>query len=264
VELNLQLKSRIALAVGETESTADAYELWLDVIEEYSMLAITKESDRFPALSGLASFLSQKLRSSYLAGLWEEHLTVGLLWQHCSILYSKCSRAAIADVPAWSWASIVRAHKQVEETNQLQHITYDGVRDGILQDTRFEIIKAGCQLATAAHAFGAVSKRVISIRGALILTKYIFPRHQTRPQLQFGKERNGAHMDIWGGEETPEVNDGDMVFCLLFGRSEYNLAGHALILEAVSASTYFRVGYLNLDESRDWFEDAVLFVIDII
>ena len=74
VELNLLLKSRIALAVGETQSTADAYKLWLYVIEEYSMLAITKESDRFPALSGLARFPSQKLRSSYLAGLWGEHL----------------------------------------------------------------------------------------------------------------------------------------------------------------------------------------------
>ena len=71
-------------------------------------------------------------------------------------------------------------------------------------------------------------------------------------------------MDVLGGKETPAVNDGDMVFCLLFGRSKYNLTGHALITKAVSASTYRRVSYLNLDVSRDWFQDTVLFVINII
>ncbi|KAH8586365.1 heterokaryon incompatibility protein-domain-containing protein [Bisporella sp. PMI_857] len=263
VELNLQLKIRIAQTAHDETPLRDAHQLWLDIVEEYSMLALTKESDRLPALAGLANFLSQKFQTPYLAGLWQDDLPIQLLWHRCSVMYSLCSRDLGSNIPTWSWASILRAPETTEESNQLNHITYDEVRDGIILDQRFKISSAKCEVA-GRNAFGEVSSAIISVHGALIVTKYTFPHHQVRPQLQFGRERNDVHMDIWSPRETSEAVDGEMVFCLLFGMSKYDFAGHALILKPASANKYRRIGYLNLDSQCRWFDDVIPFTIDII
>lgn len=104
------LKGRMARAVHESTPVEYVHTIWLGVVEEYSMLAITKESDRLPALSGLAKILSQKLQTLYLAGLWESNLAIGLLWHRCSLSYSSCFRDKLSNVPSWSWAAIVRTY----------------------------------------------------------------------------------------------------------------------------------------------------------
>jgi hypothetical protein len=263
VELNLQLKIRIAQTVDDETPLRDAHQLWLDIVEEYSMLALTKESDRLPALAGLADFLSQKFQTLYLAGLWQDDLPIQLLWHRCSVMYSSCSRDPGSKIPTWSWASILRASETAEESNQLNHITYDEVREGIILDQRFKIASAKCEVA-GRNTFGEVSSGMISVHGALIVAKYTFPPHQVRPQLHFGRERNDVHMDIWGPRETAEAADGEMVFCLLFGMSKYDFAGHALVLKPASANKYRRIGYLNLDSQCRWFDDVIPFTIDII
>ncbi|KAH9218068.1 heterokaryon incompatibility protein-domain-containing protein [Leptodontidium sp. 2 PMI_412] len=259
----LTLKSRIALAVDEATPVEDVHTMWLDIVEEYSMLALTKESDRLPALSGLAKYLSQRVQSIYLAGLWESSLAIGLLWHRCSVLYSSCFRDKLSNVPSWSWASIVRTHQSTDEANQLNHITYDEVREGIIQDPRLKILNAACQV-TGTNPFGEVSGGTISIEGALIIAKYACPLYLARPQVLYGTEASGVHIDIRGPGEPAEVLDGGMVFCLLFGMSGYDFAGHALILKAVGANTYRRVGYLNLDSQLRWFDNVIPFVVNII
>jgi hypothetical protein len=260
---NLNLKGRIALAVDEATPVEDVHTMWLDIVEEYSMLAITKESDRLPALSGLAKFLSKKVQSIYLAGLWESNLAIGLLWHRCSVLYSSCFRDELSNVPSWSWASIVRTHQSVDGTNQLNHITYDEVREGIIQDPRLKILNAACKV-TGTNPFGEVSGGTVCIEGALIIAKYACPLHLARPQVLYGTEASGVHIDIWEPGEPAEVLDGEMVFCLFFGMSGYDFAGHAPILKAVGANTYWRVGYLNLDSKLRWFNNVIPFVVNII
>jgi hypothetical protein len=45
--------------------------VWLEKIEEFSRLLITYETDRFPALAGLAGRLSEIVKSDYVAGCWK-------------------------------------------------------------------------------------------------------------------------------------------------------------------------------------------------
>jgi hypothetical protein len=59
----------MARAVHEATPVKDVHTMWLDIVEEYSMLAITKESNKLPALLGLVKFLSQKFQTLYLASL---------------------------------------------------------------------------------------------------------------------------------------------------------------------------------------------------
>ncbi|KAG4425138.1 hypothetical protein IFR04_001705 [Cadophora malorum] len=260
---NMALKSRIALAADGATSVEDTQKMWLDIVEEYSMLALTKESDRLPALSGLAKSLSHRVQASYLAGLWENNIVIGLLWHRCSVVYSSCFRDKFSVVPSWSWASVIRNPKSTGKTNDLNHITYDEVRGGIMQDPRLKILSATCQV-TSNNPFGEVSGGTLTIEGALIIAKYAFPPHAARPQVLHGTEASEVHTDIWHPREPAELLEGEMVFCLLFGMSRFNFAGHALVLKAVDANIYRRVGYMNLDSRMTWFDDVIPFVVNII
>lgn len=85
---------------------------WRDLVEEYSIMDLTKASDKLPAIAGLASDMKlQRVNSQYLWGLWSDSLHEDLLWwpnydssfNHAESVgyWNKNWRA-----PSWSWASI--------------------------------------------------------------------------------------------------------------------------------------------------------------
>jgi hypothetical protein len=56
-------------------------DLWLEIVKAYFQLRLTYETDRLPALSGIASHLATLFNTSYVAGLWKEDLLRCLLWE---------------------------------------------------------------------------------------------------------------------------------------------------------------------------------------
>jgi len=76
---------------------------WYELIENYSARAITKEDDRLPALSGLASTLAIAKAAEYVAGLWVEHLPWGLLWRKTQDWLRPAEHYR---APSFSWASV--------------------------------------------------------------------------------------------------------------------------------------------------------------
>ncbi|KAL9110953.1 MAG: hypothetical protein Q9227_004568 [Pyrenula ochraceoflavens] len=84
---------------------ASVYSDWHAMVGLFSKRDLTKPSDKFPAISGLAKHFATQLEiseSSYLAGLWEGDLPEALLWtsQQRQNVYHK-DRA-----PSWSWAAV--------------------------------------------------------------------------------------------------------------------------------------------------------------
>lgn len=79
---------------------------WLDIAFMYSMRHITFESDRFPALSGLATFFSKQQGKQYYAGIFSGGTAHSLLW--CAVTPVILSRRKIAGYggPLWSWMSV--------------------------------------------------------------------------------------------------------------------------------------------------------------
>jgi hypothetical protein len=78
--------------------------LWNDVIEHFSQTDITYDTDRLPALSGIAkTFLQQQTGDEYIAGLWKNNLAAGLLWQTSGQI---AKRPSTYIAPTWSWASM--------------------------------------------------------------------------------------------------------------------------------------------------------------
>ncbi len=82
------------------------YMLWYDMVQRYSLRQITFESDRLPALGGIARIIQEGSHSNYVAGLWKEDLIKGLCWSISSDSTDKIVVANENKVPSWSWASV--------------------------------------------------------------------------------------------------------------------------------------------------------------
>ncbi|KAH6622066.1 heterokaryon incompatibility protein-domain-containing protein [Boeremia exigua] len=81
----------------------DLTSTWHEIVEAYSKLQITHESDRLPALSALAKKMGDfRGDDTYLAGLWTKTLLRDLQWQAFSPYQQRCN----ANAPSWSWASV--------------------------------------------------------------------------------------------------------------------------------------------------------------
>lgn len=85
----------------------DACLRWMRIVQEYSALDLTFESDRIPAIAGVAKQFRRCLTNTrYVAGLWEECLIDGMLW---ALVYDADKPKPRPSSPlglSWSWASV--------------------------------------------------------------------------------------------------------------------------------------------------------------
>ncbi|CZR66449.1 uncharacterized protein PAC_16350 [Phialocephala subalpina] len=93
----------------QSPNDASVYQGWLKLVQDYSRRKITKNSDRIPALAGLASKFAQRLSSdTYLAGLWAGDIFRGLGFFITTLENGRSLRAPKENEtsPSWSWASV--------------------------------------------------------------------------------------------------------------------------------------------------------------
>ena len=73
-----------ALSSSEKISTKKLQREWMRTVSIYSRIRLTFESDRLPALAGIAQIVTSLsgdvLRGEYLAGMWKCTLVFHLLW----------------------------------------------------------------------------------------------------------------------------------------------------------------------------------------
>ncbi|KAF5863547.1 hypothetical protein ETB97_009791 [Aspergillus alliaceus] len=81
------------------------YRGWYEMIEEYTQRSISIQSDRLPALSGVANAMAQKSKDVYYAGLWKKGLIEGLLWSGTNRKEPLMKPTAYR-APSWSWVSV--------------------------------------------------------------------------------------------------------------------------------------------------------------
>ncbi|KAH8654589.1 heterokaryon incompatibility protein-domain-containing protein [Tricladium varicosporioides] len=94
---------------GDAYGTSDVYfkdpfRRWYEMVKQYTACGLTKGEDKLPALSGLATAFSRRTGYTYYAGLWEQDLIRGFLWEVSS--FDTSSRPSYYRAPSWSWASI--------------------------------------------------------------------------------------------------------------------------------------------------------------
>jgi hypothetical protein len=88
---------------GSGQATEAESQRWYQLIKSYALLNITKDEDRLPAFSGIASSLI--LPGEYMAGIRKKHVVRDLLW--FSISSTNPRRPSTYLAPSWSWASFM-------------------------------------------------------------------------------------------------------------------------------------------------------------
>jgi hypothetical protein len=101
LEVNRDIKSDSQRIQG-TKSWEDTFfvDHWLGIAEDFSAKDLTFESDKLPALSGLASYYCQRHDQEYFAGLFSGSIAEGLLWRPYSP--GSLSRPMEYTAPTWS------------------------------------------------------------------------------------------------------------------------------------------------------------------
>jgi len=96
--------------VDEPSASPDlAQASWQTIVEAYSKRALTKSSDRLPAIAGVAARYSATASSTgspgrYLCGLWERDLMSMLAWR---VEEEPLPRGeTLEPMPTWSWAAV--------------------------------------------------------------------------------------------------------------------------------------------------------------
>ncbi|KAF7881967.1 uncharacterized protein EAF02_006655 [Botrytis sinoallii] len=156
---------------------------WYSNIENCAVLQLTKEEDRLPALSGIASRtfealnqLSKSISSQgfedshdpqYVAGLWKIHKIDGSLSSRGFLWYffrgtRSLKRPEKFVAPTWSWASVV-----CQSTNNGRAMNTFYIPDQ-RADNSFTIEDISC-MVEGVNPYGAVSSGKLKVRGKLML-----------------------------------------------------------------------------------------------
>ncbi|KAI1332532.1 HET-domain-containing protein [Xylariaceae sp. FL0255] len=143
--------------------------MWELLVWQYGERKLTRATDKFPAMSGLARVYEKKLKAKYVAGLWDNNLITGLSWQGLG------NRAPEADSmeyigPSWSWASFggIAATGRGEEWTDIS-----------------EVLEWHVKPKTEANPYGELKEAWIRLRGpmaALAPAKKVKTEHEARLQ----------------------------------------------------------------------------------
>lgn len=76
---------------------------WYEVVEQYAGRNLTKDTDRIPAIVGVADFIEKSVGRRFVAGLWENTLDLNLLW---NVKAGQSQARVGCAAPTWSWVSI--------------------------------------------------------------------------------------------------------------------------------------------------------------
>jgi hypothetical protein len=164
---------------------------WLAIVGEFCKLNLTHESDRLPALAGLASRFYDSTIGNYVGGLWQNDLVRMLLW---SLRNSGATswRSEASDAPSsWSWASIMEyedPHTRGENSSNYILVSYNS--NSFRQDLNVEIIKAECTLQ-GFNPYRQVTAGTIIIRGMVLQSKLV------RRCLEIKEGYNELYYSLW-------------------------------------------------------------------
>jgi hypothetical protein len=140
---------------------------WRYMLMEYTSRKLTFRSDLLPALSGVAAQMHELQGSTYLAGLWKDHIIEDLCWWTIPDHRSKRDCKKIADVgylnldpnhdtlPTWSWISVQ------------QPIAYDVIEQPGVFTSYTSLVASNCTLLSP-NPFGQIKDGALILAGPTV------------------------------------------------------------------------------------------------
>lgn len=82
------------------------HDAWKAVVEFYSGCDQTYPTDKLVALPGVAQIFHERIKSTYLAGIWSNNFLEGLAWQRSRYSTHPKTKNTEYLAPSWSWVSV--------------------------------------------------------------------------------------------------------------------------------------------------------------
>jgi len=227
---------------------------WLNILEGYTARKLTYETDRLPALSGLAQQIATPTRGRYLAGMWEGDLPNSLLWYLPFMnpsVRQKIERQPC--LPSWAWPSV--------GTAIIPHFENSRSRSSL--ETIASVLKVECT-PTTSDLFGQVSGGYLVLEAPTMLVTLEdneVPHLKSLVSLDDANDRCRFIPDSF----TDLPVNGSEVLCtgIEHDRNEGRTSGFlCLVLRPVEASSeYRRIGQANC--KSQWLAKAKKMVVRI-
>ena len=189
---------------------------WYELMEDFSFRSLTVETDKLPALSGLARQYQYTFPDGkYLAGMWSLHLPAALLWRSED---PNMGRYSSYIAPTWSWASIrgrisYESQRLDSSTRDIEERYQERPSDCDFGNLKVEDMHGSFKYD---DKFGAIKDAHLVLSGAAVAAIDCIPPIQ---QLESGYPsvaitRNGDSMGHFLPDAVEETLDGDRLFCL--------------------------------------------------
>lgn len=212
---NEGLKTKIASALGRIDdvTTSERWNIWSEIVFDYTSRALTRGTDKLVALSGTANSIQAIWNCRYFAGLWEADILMGLRWQINGRVKRK-SRPQPFRAPTWSWASVD------------EHVFYPNPYHAPHPFYQATLVDVHCDLESD-NPVGLISRGQITLSGKLVQLDYIYESHSEAglfegfiqcDSLYFNNQHQSFQADVelvsMTSEDLPEVQE---AYCLLLG-----------------------------------------------
>lgn len=190
----------------------NVWEVWYDIVEDYTSRQLTHPKDKMRAISGIVDAYSLNTDAKYLAGIWREQLVKGLLWLRKKSCPAK-PRVDIYRAPSWSWGGIDGAvrHLQIRWAHDIQH---------------FKVIECVVVPTAPSRPFGAISSGYLVLEGRLKMVSWA--TEDTNLYRLDDKERDDEYPFATIVQDVLEEHS-EFVWCLEVFRSK-NENKYGLIL----------------------------------
>lgn len=211
---------------------------WRNVVAEFSKRVLTYDTDKLPAMAGIASAFSRSIHGRYCAGLWMYNLPHDLIFAWRTPIIPSEYLA-----PSWSWAAMNgpvkwKLFNSFSSTYPLDTICVVDSDMKMDTDNPYGRVKKGSSLTIRVHL-------------AVMRTCMGSKRHVERDpifnfEFAYGHHR-GRNVSCWF--DIPQVQPDEVVGCMIAYESDYGkrvwtaLRGILLAPMEGYLDSYKRVGY---------------------
>jgi hypothetical protein len=207
-------KSNVQGAKGERMDNTYRSTQWDSMVSSFTHRKLSYESDRLPAISGLAKLLKIGPDDEYVCGLWRNTLARELLWEaesHATQNGTALSRRQEQfQAPSWSWASVTGPIALRRHTEQYQENWKEVVY----------VLNVSYALATL-NLFGPVTHGYLTLRGSLVPVWHKYTSGTSGFDLYFGSQTsNNQKLTIQLGECRWDVIEDDRYTCAEVDRDD--------------------------------------------
>lgn len=148
--------------------TRSIYDLWLGLLQRYSGLALSYDSDILPGLSGLAKLWQSRGAGKYLAGFWEENILESMLWNICGP--RQLQRPEKYRAPSWSPFALEDADGYHDRRTSI-HFSFANNYHGLVK--RHAVVLDAGTTPLGIDPTGQITSAFIQIRGHVTRVKVL-------------------------------------------------------------------------------------------